>query len=93
MKMNMSKTNIYTDNDKITNVVYYSTPIVRFNDYCISLDTGAYFTFTTKLRMNQVSKMFNLGYHVFQKNFKWFVKYQSKIIPFIGNRVKLDRNF
>tara|TARA_R110000824_G_C15029266_1_gene659182 strand:+ start:304 stop:615 length:312 start_codon:yes stop_codon:yes gene_type:complete len=63
-------------------VRYWDTAIVRFNESHTILNTGGYDTATTKLRMNQASNQFNLGYRVYQKNFNWFVEYEGKTIPF-----------
>ncbi len=39
----------------------------------IKLNSDGWQTVTTKRKMNQTSKMFCLGYSVYQKNFDWFV--------------------
>ena len=70
-------------------VRYWSTDIVRFNNERIILNTGGWSTVTTKLRMNQASNQFNLGYNVYQKDFNWFVEYQGKTIPFNTQRLTL----
>ena len=40
----------------------------------IRLDSGGYRTQTTKLRMNQTSREYNLGFKVYQKQTKWYVE-------------------
>ena len=70
-------------------VRYWNTDIVKFNNERIILNTGGWSTATTKLRMNQASNQFGLGYNVYQKNFNWFVEYQGKTIPFNMQRLTL----
>ena len=50
----------------------------------VILDSGGWRTPTTKLRMNQASRQFGLGFHVYQKNFDWFVDLprQNRTLPF-----------
>jgi len=101
------KTTIRKENNK-TIVRYHNTDIVTIDwieNYkddpnpnmlgMITLNTGGWFTQTTKARMNQVSEVFNLGYRVFQKNYKWYVeldKYTTKYIPFWENTAILECN-
>lgn len=60
-------------------VIYQDTAVVKFNDEKIILTAPeSAKTQTTKLRMNQASYQYNLGYIVVQKQGKWYV-YTSKI--------------
>lgn len=72
-------------------VSYHNTVVVEFTLERVVLDTGGYFTVTTKRRMNQASRQFKLGYSVFQKDYKWFCKYQDTIYPFIGHTCAINR--
>lgn len=65
-----------------TQITYHSTVIVAFTDKVIELDHGGWPTATTKTRMNQASRQFGLGYHVFQHNWDWFVDYKGKTLRF-----------
>lgn len=57
-----------------TTVTYHGTPVVQiFTDGTIKLDTGGYRTVTTKRRMNQAAREFNLPYSVWQKDYEWYV--------------------
>lgn len=78
-------------NGRLT-VVYHSTPVVERTETEIVLDTGGWFTQTTKTRMNQASSQFGLRYQVYQKNFQWFVDYQGKTYTFEGNECRLPLN-
>ena len=80
--------------DNYTRVVYHATTVVKFNHKDIILNSGGWVTATTKLRMNQASSQFDLGFKVYQKNFKWYVtikdlKNNTLIIPFRNNKVEL----
>ena len=66
-------TAVTRDKDGDTNVQYYNTIVVSFNQHTITLDTGGWRTATTKTRMNQTANQFNLGFHVYQKDSQWFV--------------------
>ena len=62
-----------TKHGENTAVRYWSTDVVTFDDDWILLDNGGWHTSTTKTRMNQASRQFNLGYSVYQKDFSWYV--------------------
>jgi len=81
------KTTVFEDRFGFTNIIYHSTSVVAFNDNEIILDTGGWYTKTTKERMNEASRTFNLGFSVYQKNYQWFIDYQGQTIPF-DNSVK-----
>lgn len=70
------KTTVKTTNGE-TVVRYHETDVVVFNDIVIQLNSGGWMTATTKLRMNQASNQFNLGYRVFQKDHVWYVTLPS----------------
>ena len=73
-------------------VTLHSTDIVKVTPKEIILDTGGWFTLTTKSRMQQVSHQFNLGYTVFQKDGSWFVQYKGAVIPFDGKtKITLEK--
>ncbi len=76
------------DKDGVLSVVYHQTEVVRREpDGTVILDTGGYPTVTTKLRMNQASNQFDLGYRVYQKDFAWFVDHEGGVIEFCGTRL------
>lgn len=68
-------------------VSYHQTDVVKFNDEEIILNSGGWRTNTTKLRMNQTSNQFDLGYNVFQKDFGWYVSFKDQIIEFADGMV------
>lgn len=88
-KLGTHKTTVYSDGNYIC-VKYHETDVVKFNDFEIILNSGGWYTDTTKTRMNQASNQYRLGYKVFQKDFDWFVDYNGTTIPFNNNT--LERN-
>jgi hypothetical protein len=75
-----------------TFVRYHNTDVVQFDSLYITLDTGGWETATTKLRMNQASNQFNLGFSVYQKDFQWFVVIpQGETVEFTGRRMTFPR--
>ena len=61
--------------DGKTVVTYHSTPVVTVDaDGTVTLNSGGWRSHTTKTRMNQAARSLDLGYHVFQRDFQWFVR-------------------
>ena len=96
VKIGTHKTVVFTEpnhrGEDTTKVVYHQTAVVSFNEDTILLNTGGYETRTTMLRMNQTSKVYNLGFEVFQKDFTWYVKFNEVTKEFEGNTMVIDRN-
>jgi hypothetical protein len=80
-----------TANAVSTEITLYNTVVVSFDLETITLNTGGYFTATTKTRMMQASNQFSLGFAVYQKQGNWFVKYNGEIMPFVGNSITFKR--
>lgn len=57
-----------------TYVTLHGTDVVVFDQDWVKLNTGGYFSHTTKDRMNQASNQFDLGYRVYQKAYRWYVE-------------------
>ena len=84
------KTKVYADGG-YTRVKYHSTDVVTFKDDVINLDTGGWESVTTKVRMNQASRQFGLGFSVYQRNYKWFVDFKGETIEFKNGMATLIR--
>ena len=80
-KVGTHKTAIY-QSDGYTCIRYHSTEVVRFNTDEIILNSGGWHTVTTKLRMNQASYQFGLGFCVHQRQFEWFVTNGNRTYDF-----------
>lgn len=61
-----------------TSITYHSTEIVKFNADIIILNFGGYDTVTTRRKMNQASKMFDLGYSVMRIKGETYINYCDK---------------
>ena len=83
-------TSVVCTTGRIT-VVYHNTRVVDVTPEHITLDTGGWKTVTTKLRMNQASVQFNLGYTVYQQKGQWFVSYRGATRPFDQDEIILER--
>lgn len=81
MKLGRCATKVATV-DGTTVIRYHSTDVVQFSESYIFLNSGGWLTNTTKTRMNQASNQFGLGYHVYQKDFTWYVNYKDQDIKF-----------
>ena len=66
-------TSLWVSSDGWTSVKYHETTVIKWNEREIVLDSGGWRTATTRRRMNQASKQFNLDIRVFQAGQKWFV--------------------
>lgn len=72
-----------------TIVRYHETPVVIVTPTKIILNTGGWFTSTTKSRMNQASNQWGLGYKVYQKDYQWYVDTpQEETLKFEGDSVE-----
>lgn len=94
--INGYKTRVLTDEDNKTRVFFHDTPVVSFNEKAIEPNTGGWRTRSTKVRMNQASQEFGLGFRVLQKKNEWFVEYRNETQPFAAdthvlNRIKVSR--
>ena len=88
------KTTITSENfgsASVTSVCYHNTAVIKFDEHNIKLNTGGWFTPTTKKRMNQASQQYGLNFYVFQKDYSWFCNYENKIFSFTGNELILPR--
>ena len=56
-----------------TVIRYHATPVVKFNNTLVILNTGGWYTATTKVRMNQAAQQFGLNYGVSQRKGQWYV--------------------
>jgi hypothetical protein len=77
----------------ILRVRYHSTDVVTVNRISgnVILNTGGWKTVTTKTRMNQTANQFALGFYVFQKDRKWFVRLDNgNVLPFEGSKLEFN---
>ena len=63
-------------------IKFYNTEIVKFTPHFIALNTGGYDRKVTIKRLNQISELYELSYHVFNEN-GLKVRYFNQVIPFV----------
>ena len=80
------ETTTTTDRDGALVGFYRGTPVARLAGNVVTLNTGGWFSRTTKVRMNQFSHHFTNGsYGVYQKKGQWFVDVNGQTLQFNGN--------
>ncbi len=76
------KTTVAVDNDVLM-VTYHNTVVVKVtNNRYVTLNSGGWYTNTTKTRMNQASRQYGLRYSVYQVDFTWYVSIGDDIEPY-----------
>jgi hypothetical protein len=89
-KVGTHKTTV-TQVDGVLTVRYHSTDVVVATPTTVKLNTGGWFSNTTKSRMNQAAAQFGLGYSVYQKRGSWFVDTNGKTVKFDGDTIEFAR--
>jgi hypothetical protein len=85
------ETTTMTDRDGALVGYYRGTPVARKAGNVITLQTGGWFSRTTKVRMNQFSHHFvNGSFGVYQKNYQWFVDVKGQTLPFNGSSITFE---
>lgn len=79
--------------DGSRSVIYHQTRVVTWSsEYVILDDGGRWRSPTTKSRMNQVSRLYDLGFSVYQRGGEWFVEFHKRVVLWeLGWTVYLDR--
>ena len=71
-------TTVGVHDDNYTVVLFHTTPVVKFNDEEIILNSGGWKTSSTRARMNQTSNQYDLGFVVRQERGDWIVYIDSR---------------
>jgi len=87
-KVGKTATTVRQDNG-IISVVYHATEVVRVEGGVITLNTGGWFTNTTKTRMNQAANQFGLDFYVSQCRGQWYATHKGETQEFVGNTVQI----
>ena len=90
-KVGSHKTTRSTNDQGQRTIRYHDIDVVAWDHQVIILRTDGFTTRTTKLRMNQAAAEYGLGYHVWQKDFKWYVDYEGETFDFNGLSLELTR--
>jgi len=69
----------YNENTNCSTVVLHRTAIAVYdhNTSALKLNTGGWYSVTTKSRLNAILQEVMYGASVFQKNFNWFLNYNN----------------
>ena len=84
----------YNESTNCSQVLLHGHQICTFdhNTQAVKLDSCGYETVTTKSRLNAILEEVKYGAKVFQKNFVWFVGYQSQTLMFWDGMILLNTN-
>jgi hypothetical protein len=70
---------------------YRGTPVARLAGNVVTLNTGGWFSRTTKVRMNQFANHYvNGAYGVYQRKGQWFVDVAGQTLQFNGNSLTFE---
>ena len=85
-------TKVYADGTKFK-VRYHNTEvfILDLKNNTITLDTGGWFTVTTKRRMNEAARAFGIQLTVFQQSKKWYAVHAGVAHEFLENSITITR--
>ena len=85
---------LYNESTNCSSVLLHGHNIatVDHNTQAVKLSSCGYETTTTKSRLNAILEEVKYGCKVFQKNFTWFVKYQSQTLMFWDGMILLDED-
>ena len=66
-------------------VILFDTCIVSFDAKTVTLRTGGWRTAITKRRMNEASQEYDLGFELYQKGWKWYLKQNGNETEFFDD--------
>ena len=75
---------VYNSNTNCSTVVLHRTAIAVYdhNTQALKLNTGGWYSVTTKSRLNAILQGLIVGASVFQKNFDWYLNYNNQTVDF-----------
>jgi hypothetical protein len=91
-KINWSNSNTFVDYNSNTNcstVVLHRTAIAVYdhNTQALKLNTGGWYSVTTKSRLNAILQELITGASVFQRDFNWFLSYNNQTHDFMDGMI------
>ena len=86
-KINWSNSNTFVEYNESTNcstVVLHRTAIAVWDhkNQALKLNTGGWYSVTTKSRLNAILQELITGARVFQRDFNWFLSYNNLTVDF-----------
>ena len=84
----------FNSNTNCSSIYLHGHQIATYehNLKAVKLSSCGWQTNTTKSRLNAILDEVKYGCKVFQKNFNWFVSYQSKTVNFFDGMILFDTN-
>ena len=91
-KNDWSNSNTFVDYNSNTNcstVVLHRTAIAVYdhNTQALKLNTGGWYSVTTKSRLNAILDQLITGARVFQRDFNWFLSYNNQTHDFMDGMI------
>ena len=85
---------LYNESTNCSSVLLHGHNIatLEHSTNALKISSCGYETVTTKSRLNAILEELRYGCKVFQKNFTWFVKYQSQTLMFWDGMILLDED-
>ena len=80
----VNRNNWSNSNTNCSTVVLHRTAIAVYdhNTQALKLNTGGWYSVTTKSRLNAILQGLIVGASVFQKNFDWYLNYNNQTVDF-----------
>ena len=94
-KINWSNSNTfveYNENTNCSTVVLHRTAIAVYdhNTQALKLNTGGWYSVTTKSRLNAILQGLIVGASVFQRDFNWFLNYNNSTHNFFDGMILVN---
>ena len=82
----------YNESTNCSTVVLHRTAIAVYdhNTNALKLNTGGWYSVTTKSRLNAILQGLMFGASVYQKNFDWFLSYNNQTHDFNDGMILVD---
>ena len=82
----------YNESTNCSTVVLHRTAIAVYdhNTNALKLNTGGWYSVTTKSRLNAILQGLMFGASVYQKNFDWFLNYNNQTHDFNDGMILVD---
>ena len=90
---NSSNTRVeYNNNTNCSTIVLHRTAIAVYdhNTQAVKLNTGGWYSNTTKSRLNAILSEVKYGCSVFQKQWNWYVSFRGQTQDFVDGMILLD---
>ena len=82
----------YNSNTDCSTIVLHRTAIAVYDhkNQALKLNTGGWYSVTTKSRLNAILDQLMYGARVYQKNFDWFLSYNNQTHDFMDGMILVN---